>query len=65
MGNENAVPVKVFLPQTSAPTDVVSVTLTDDDGRLGLRDHRRWPVARLGQHRREPIDDGMLNATRR
>ncbi|MGH3141156.1 MAG: hypothetical protein ACRDQE_15615, partial [Gaiellales bacterium] len=28
-GNENAVPVKVFLPQTSAPTDVVSVTLTN------------------------------------
>jgi hypothetical protein len=32
LDNENAVPVEVDLPQTSAPTDVVSVTLTDDAG---------------------------------
>jgi hypothetical protein len=30
--NENAVPVEVDLPPTSSPTDVVSVTLTDDTG---------------------------------
>jgi len=33
--NEDAVPVEVDLPPTSAPTDVVSVTLTDDaDGSV-------------------------------
>ena len=32
IANENAVPVRVDLPPTSAPTDVVSVTLTDTAG---------------------------------
>ena len=32
LANENAVPVQVDLPPTSAPTDVVSVTLTDTAG---------------------------------
>ena len=32
IANENAVPVRVDLPPTSAQTDVVSVTLTDTAG---------------------------------
>ncbi len=32
IANENAVPVRVDLPPTSTPTDVVSVTLTDTAG---------------------------------
>ena len=35
IANENAVPVRVDLPPTSTPTDVVSVTLTDTAVTLG------------------------------
>ena len=54
-GNENAVPVKVFLPQTSAPTDVVSVTLTNPatgDSASATTAGGQSPVS--VNHRREP-----------
>ena len=63
-GNENAVPVKVFLPQTSAPTDVVSVTLTNPttgDSASATTAGGQSPVS--VNIDASQIPDGMLNAT--
>ena len=64
LGNENAVPVKVFLPQTSAPTDVVSVTLTNPttgDSASATTAGGQSPVS--VNIDASQIHDGMLNAT--
>ena len=64
LGNENAVPVKVFLPQTSAPTDVVSVTLTNPatgDSASATTAGGQSPVSVTIDP--SHIADGMLNAT--
>ena len=61
-GNENAVPVKVFLPQTSAPTDVVSVTLTNPttgDSASATTAGGQSPVS--VNIDASQIPDGMLN----
>jgi hypothetical protein len=62
--NENAVPVKVFLPQTSAPTDVVSVTLTNpttgDSASATTAGGQSSVSVNIDASQ---IPDGMLNAT--
>ena len=63
-GNENAVPVKVFLPQTSAPTDVVSVTLTNPttgDSATATTAGGQSPVSVTIDTSK--IADGTLNVT--
>ena len=63
IANENAVPVKVDLPPTSSPTDVVSVTLTDNAGGTATGTGSGGPSPAVVFVNASGLSDGPLTST--